>query len=313
MPIRALVTGGAGFIGSHLARRLVRDGMSVRVLDNLSSGNRANLGDVKSEVEFIEGDIRDREVVLKAVQGVDCVWHQAACASVPRSIADPLLTHEVNLTGTLNVLEAARGSSVQKVIMASSSSVYGESPILPKVESLPPAPLSPYAVHKLVNELYASQFALHYGMKITCLRYFNIFGPRQDPEGPYAAVLPCFVKRIRQELPPVIYGDGSQTRDFTYVDNAVEANVLAFHSQHNGCGIYNIASGKNYTVRRLAEAVVEWMDWKGGIEFVPSRLGDIHHSFADITLAGRELNYKPVVSFDEGLQKTLSWFADNPV
>lgn len=313
MSIRALVTGGAGFIGSHLAQRLIREGMSVRIFDNFSSGNRSNLENFESEVEWIEGDIRDREAVGRAARGVDCIWHQAALASVPRSIADPLLTHEVNVTGTLNVLDAAREASVHKVILASSSSVYGESPVLPKVESMPTVPLSPYAVHKLVNELYASQFALHYGMSATCLRYFNIFGPRQDPESPYAAVLPCFIKRIRQGLPPKIYGDGTQTRDFTYVENAVEANLLAYQSRQPGCGVFNIASGKQYTVLRLAEAVVEWLGWQEGIEFVPQRPGDIHHSYADISQADRILNYKPVVSFEEGLRRTLSWFSENPV
>ncbi len=228
--------------------------------------------------------------------------------SVPRSIKEPGLTHEVNINGTLNVLLAARDASIQRVILASSSSVYGETPTLPKSEKMPPSPVCPYAVHKLVGELYAKQFSLHYGMEVVCLRYFNVFGPYQDPNSPYAAVIPRFIKRIQQGLPPMIYGDGSQTRDFTYVGNAVEANLLAAHAKDVGGQVFNVASGKQTTVLAIAEEVVNWMHWEGGLEFVPQRPGDILHSLADISLAEKVLGYRPVVSLEEGLNRTLEWY-----
>ncbi len=309
MSTRALITGGAGFIGSHLAKRLLREGYTVRIFDDFSSGHRENLGDFQEEVEWFEGDIRNPDRILEACRGCDLILHQAAVASVPRSIHEPRLTHEVNLDGTFNVLLAARDASIQRVVIASSSSVYGETPTLPKTEGMPPAPVCPYAVHKLVSELYATQFSLHYGMEVVCLRYFNVFGPHQDPDSPYAAVIPRFVKRIQQGLPPLIFGDGSQTRDFTYVENAVEANLLASRAKGVGGQVFNIASGKQTTVRFIAEEVSRWMKWKGGLEFAPHRPGDILHSLADISLAGKVLGYKPVVSLEEGLRRTLEWYA----
>lgn len=308
MSTRALITGGAGFIGSHLAKRLLREGYAVRIYDDFSSGHKENLGEFQNEVEWFEGDIRDAVRIHTACQGCRLVFHQAAVASVPRSIHEPRLTHEVNLDGTFNVLLAARDASIQRVVMASSSSVYGETPTLPKIEGMSPAPVCPYAVHKLVAELYATQFTLHYGMEVVCLRYFNIFGPHQDPDSPYAAVIPRFVKRIQQGLPPMIYGDGSQTRDFTYVENAVEANVLAARTEGVGGHVFNVASGKQTTVRAIAESVAVWMKWEGGLEFVPQRPGDILHSLADISLAHEVLGYQPVVSLEEGLNRTLEWY-----
>lgn len=309
MSSRALITGGAGFIGSHLARRLVRDGVSVRILDNFSSGKRENLGKLASEVEWIESDIRNLEAVVRAARGVDCIYHQAALASVPRSIEDPLTTHEVNVTGTLHVLLGAREASVPRVILASSSSVYGETPTLPKREDMIPSPVSPYAAQKLALELYARQFFLHYRIATVCLRYFNIFGPNQEPNSPYAAVLPCFVARIRSGKSPLIHGDGAQTRDFTYVDNAVEANVLAARADGIGGEVFNVASGRQTTVRALAEGVAQRMGCPNGIECGPARPGDVLHSYADITKARATLGYDPPVSFETGLERTLAWFA----
>ena len=305
---RALVTGGAGFIGSHLVRRLLAEGWEVRVLDNLSTGDRGNLDEIREKVEFLDGDIRDAAAVRSSAAGVDCIWHQAAMASVPRSVADPVLTHDVNVNGTLNVLLAARDLEVPRTILASSSSVYGETPVLPKVESMTPEPLSPYAVHKLVGEQYARQFYLHYGVTTICLRYFNVFGPRQNPDGPYAAVLPRFVERIRAGKKPLVYGSGKQTRDFTYVDNAVEANLLATIAQPERVGgrAYNIASGAKITVLELAEATAKLLGWEGGVEFAPARAGDIEHSHADIGRATTDLGYRPVKTFEEGLRLTLS-------
>ncbi len=285
------------------------EGYTVRILDDFSSGHRDNLGEFQNGVEWYEGDVRNAEQILAACQGCQVVFHQAAVASVPRSIHEPRMTHEVNLDGTFNVLLAARDASIQRVVMASSSSVYGETPALPKTEAMPPAPVCPYAVHKLVAELYATQFSLHYSMEVVCLRYFNIFGPRQDPDSPYAAVIPRFVKRIQQGLAPMIYGDGTQTRDFTYVENAVEANLLAAKAQGMGGQVFNVASGKQTTVCSIAESVAQWMKWEGGLEYVPQRPGDILHSVADISHAKTVLGYQPVVSLEEGLQRTLEWYA----
>lgn len=308
MSPRALISGGAGFIGSHLARRLVSEGVSVRILDNFSSGKRENLGDLATEVEWFNSDIRDLEAVVRAARGVDCIYHQAALASVPRSIEDPLTTHEVNVTGTLHVLLAAREASVPRVILASSSSVYGETPTLPKREDMVPSPVSPYAAQKLTLELYARQFFLHYRIATVCLRYFNIFGPNQEPNSPYAAVLPCFVSRIRAGKAPLIHGDGAQTRDFTFVENAVEANVLAARAVGIGGEVFNIASGRQTTVRALAEGVARRMGCAGEIEYGPPRPGDVLHSYADISKAKSHLGYDPPVSFETGLERTLEWF-----
>ena len=310
---KALVTGGAGFIGSHLVRRLLREGYSVRVLDDLSTGKESNLEEVKRDVELTVGDIRDLEMVSKAALGASCIWHQAALASVPRSVKDPAQTHGVNATGTLNVLLAAKAKSVPRVVLASSSSVYGETPTLPKVETMPPCPISPYAAQKLTNELYAKQFHLHYGITTVCLRYFNVFGPRQDPNGPYAAVIPCFVKRIRGGEAPLIHGTGEQSRDFTYVDNTVEANLLASNAEGVGGEAFNIATSQPITIQHLAESVAEWLGWDGGIDHGPARPGDILHSYADISKARELLGYEPQVGFDEGLNRTLKWFAERPL
>lgn len=305
----ALVTGGAGFIGSHLARRLLVEGYRVRVLDDLSTGDLRNLEGIDKDVELIEVDVRDPEGVRRAARGVDCIWHEAALASVPRSIDDPALTHEVNVTGSLNVLLAARHESVPRFVFASSSSVYGDTPTLPKREIMTPTPVSPYAVQKLTVEHYARQFHIHYGIETVCLRYFNVFGPRQDPESPYAAVIPIFARRIQQGLPPVINGTGEHTRDFTYVDNVVDANLLAAKAEGVGGQVINIAGSRRISVLELAQAVVKWFGWKGTIQYGKARQGDVLHSYADISKAGELLGYHPKIDFEKGLSLTLEWLA----
>src|SRR5438128_539172 len=246
-----LVTGGAGFIGSHIAERLVRDGHRVRVLDDFSSGKEANLESFLGAVEIIQGDIRDVRLLNEASKGVDIVFHEAALGSVPRSVADPLSTHEVNITGTLNVLLAAREAGVKRVVYASSSSVYGETPVLPKREEMTPQPLSPYALSKLVGEHYASVFKHVYNFEVVSLRYFNIFGPRQDPESQYAAVIPRFITALLDGKSPVVYGDGLQSRDFTFVDNVVNANLLAAEAEGAAGQAFNVACGGRYTLLDL--------------------------------------------------------------
>ncbi len=310
MSLSALVTGGAGFIGSHLVRRLLEEGYQVRVLDNLATGFSKNLDEIEGDIEFIEADIRASDQVNSAGEGMDVIFHQAAMASVPRSIAEPAMTHEVNVMGTLNVLEAAKVNQVPRVVMASSSSVYGDTPILPKTESMAASPLSPYATHKFANELYAYQYHLHFGIETVCLRYFNVFGPRQDPNGAYAAVIPCFVKNIRNGAPPKINGNGSHSRDFTYVANAVEGNLLASKAEGASGEVFNIAAGIQVTIQELAEKIAESFDWQGGIDHGPAREGDILHSYADISKAEKHLGYQPVVGFEEGLKVTVDWFRE---
>jgi len=303
-----LVTGGAGFIGSHLAERLVRDGHRVRVLDDFSSGKESNLESFRSEIDVLRGDIRDGAIVNAATRGVDIVFHEAALGSVPRSVADPLTTHEVNMTGTLNVLLAARDASVKRVVYASSSSVYGETPVLPKKEDMTPQPLSPYALSKLVGEHYASVFKHVYGFEIVALRYFNIFGPRQDPESQYAAVIPRFITALLEGKPPVVYGDGLQSRDFTYVDNVVEANVLASEADNAAGKAFNVACGGRYTLLELLAKLKEIL----GSEIEPiheaPRAGDVKDSQASIEAAERALGYRVKVGFDEGLRRTAAWY-----
>src|SRR5215510_16425699 len=262
-----LVTGGAGFIGSHICERLVRDGHRVRVLDDFSAGKEENLTPFKNDIEVIRGDIRDKEIVDSAMRGIEVVFHEAALGSVPRSVADPLTTHEVNITGTLNVLLAARDAGVRRVVYASSSSVYGETPELPKHEKMAPHPLSPYALSKLSGEHYAKVFKQVYGFEVVSLRYFNIFGPRQDPESQYAAVIPRFITALLSETSPVVYGDGLQSRDFTYVENVVNANLLAAQAEGVEGEAFNVACGGRYTLLELLAKLKE---------IIPSRTGPIH-------------------------------------
>lgn len=303
-----LVTGGAGFIGSHIAERLVGEGHAVRVLDNFSSGREANLESFRSGVELVRGDIRDVQLVNEATKGVEVVFHEAALGSVPRSVADPVTTHEVNITGTLNVFLAARDAGVKRVVYASSSSVYGEAPVLPKRENMTPQPLSPYALSKLAGEHYASVFKHVYGFEIVSLRYFNIFGPRQDPESEYAAVIPRFITALLEGNAPVVYGDGLQSRDFTYVDNVVNANLLAAEAEGVAGQAFNVACGGRYSLLDLLAKI------KGvlGSDIEPiheaARAGDVRDSQASIEAAEQALGYRVSVGFEEGLRKTVDWY-----
>jgi len=303
--MRVLVTGGAGFIGSHVVRRLLSVGREVRVLDNVSTGHRENLSGVANEVELIEGDIRDLAAVGEATRGCDAVVHLAAVPSVPRSIADPVSTHEANATGTLNVLLAARDAGACRVVFASSSSIYGAAAELPKRESLQPLPISPYAVSKLSAESYCRSFFEVYGLETVALRYFNVFGPRQDPRSEYAAVIPKFIWAYRNGEPPVIFGDGEQSRDFTYVENVVDANIAALATPGVGGRVYNIACGQRITLNQLAEGLRDAMDSTLEAVHGPPRPGDVRHSVADVSLARRELDYDPVVALAEGLRRTV--------
>lgn len=304
-----LVTGGAGFIGSNIAHELVRRGARVRVLDNFATGRRANLAGIEDQVEVVEGDLRRLADVEKAMAGVDVVLHQGALGSVPRSIADPVASHEANVTGTLHVLQAARAAGVRRVVYASSSSVYGDTPVLPKVEEMAPAPKSPYAVSKLAGEHYCRVFSGVYGMETICLRYFNVFGPRQDPHSQYAAVIPKFIRAMLRGERPVIFGDGTQSRDFTYVDNVVSANLLA--AEAPGAALdgaaCNVACGERFTLLELVGTLNAILATRLDPAFQPPRPGDVLHSHAAVGRAQRLLGYRPAVGFAEGLRRTVQW------
>src|SRR5262245_7264785 len=303
-----LVTGGAGFIGSHICERLLRDGHAVRVLDDFSNGKEANLEGMLNEIELFRGSVCDRDIVGRAVKGAYVVFHQAALGSVPRSVADPLATHESNITGTLNVLLAARDLGTRRVVFASSSSVYGETPVLPKHEDMKPEPLSPYALSKLSAEQYCGVFHRVYGFETVALRYFNIFGPRQDPESQYAAVIPKFITAILEGRPPVIFGDGLQSRDFTYIDNVVEANLLAGEAEAAAGRFFNVACGGRYSLLDLLAKIKNIL--ASDIEPIHEapRPGDVRDSQASIEAAKSVLGYKVLVDFDEGLRRTVEWY-----
>jgi UDP-glucose 4-epimerase len=307
-----LITGGAGFIGSHIAERLVREGHHVRILDSLVSGKETNLATFRGEVELIRGDIRDRKTVADAVRRVGVVFHEAALGSVPRSVDDPLTTHEVNITGTLNVLLAARDAGVKRVVYASSSSVYGETPELPKRENMTPQPLSPYALSKLAGEHYVSVFKQVYGFEAVSLRYFNIFGPRQDPESQYAAVIPRFVTALLEGRQPIVYGDGLQSRDFTYVDNVVEANLSAAEADGIGGQAFNVACGGRYTLLDLLSRLSSIVGTDTKAIHEAPRAGDVRESQASIEAAERGFGYHIAVDFEEGLRRTVEWYRANP-
>ena len=304
---RVLVTGGGGFIGSNLVRRLLGDGHQVRVLDNFSTGNRANLVEVLDDIELVEGDIQSYERAHSAVRGVEIVLHQAAMPSVPRSVQDPLTSNAVNVVGTLNVMLAARDSGVRRVVFASSSSVYGATPELPKHERLPTLPISPYAVAKLAAEGFCRSFHEVYGLETVALRYFNVFGPRQDPNSEYAAVVPKFIGAALAGTAPVVYGDGEQTRDFTYVDNVVAANVLAMEADAVGLAL-NVACGERISLNRLLATIAELTGRAVEPEYRPARMGDVRHSHADISLATERLGYQPAIQLEEGLRHTIAHF-----
>jgi nucleoside-diphosphate-sugar epimerase len=308
MMAKYLVTGGAGFIGSHLAEGLVKRGERVRVLDNLLTGKKENLAHLLPQVEFIEGDIRDEKTCKLAMEGVEYVLHQAALPSVPRSVEDPLLTNAINITGTLNLLLAARDAGVKSFVLASSSSVYGDDPALLKVEGHEGKPLSPYAISKSVNEKYAQVFHDLFGFEAVSLRYFNVFGPRQDPFSQYAAVIPLFITKILKGESPTIFGDGEQSRDFTFVENVVEGNILAALSGKAGGEAINIACGERLTVNALLDAVNETLGKNVKAIFADPRPGDIMHSTADVRKARRILGFEPRVSFLDGLKATAAWY-----
>jgi UDP-N-acetylglucosamine 4-epimerase len=310
-PYTFLVTGGAGFIGSHLVEYLLKYGArQVRVLDNLLTVDERNVTPFQQHpaYEFLLGDIRDMDTCIQACEGIDYVLHEAALGSVPRSILDPVTTHDINATGFLKLLCAAKQKKVKRVVYASSSSVYGDDPALPKIEDRIGNPLSPYAVSKYSNEQYAGVFAKTDGMELIGLRYFNIFGPRQSPDGPYAAVIPAFIRDLENATAPVIYGDGLQSRDFTYVENAVQANIKAlFIDDPNALNqVYNVAMGEQYTVLELFEAIRKLLGSNLTPRFLPARDGDILHSRADISKGGRLLNYRPTIGLEKGLSIVLN-------
>ncbi len=305
-----LVTGGAGFIGSHIAEELVRKGHSVRIIDNFSTGKRENISSFLNKIELVEADIREFKACRKVVDGVDFVFHQAALTSVPLSIKDPLLTNEINITGTLNLLLASREAKVQRLVFASSAAVYGDDPGLPKSENMEELPISPYALSKQVGELYCRLFSQLYGQSTVCLRYFNIFGPRQDPFSQYASVIPNFIGKMLKDEKPAVFGDGEQSRDFLYVSNVVDANILAVKASEISGEVFNIGSGERTTVNLLVEELNKAL----GKEIKPSyedpRPGDIKHSYADISKARKMLKYEPTVSFSVGLSETVHWYRE---
>jgi nucleoside-diphosphate-sugar epimerase len=301
-----LVTGGAGFIGSHIAAYLCASGKDVRILDNFSTGKRENLADLP--VSLIEGDIRDAACVSEAMQGIDTVFHQAALCSVTRSMRDPLATHDVNVTGTLVVLEAARKAGVRRLVMASSSSVYGDSDVFPKEEDMTPEPLSPYAASKLICEFYCRLYWKTFGLDTVALRYFNVFGPRQDPYSEYSAVIPRFVDAIIQGLPPRIYGDGLQSRDFTYVDDVVQANIAAATSAYAPGQVMNVACGNRWSLIDLIEHLESLLSCNVQPVFEAARAGDVKHSQASIKRAQALIAFVPATEFDAGLRRTVDWF-----
>ena len=314
---RYLVTGGAGFIGSHIVEALLRRGDAVAILDDFSTGKRSNLDAALKarpqgapEPQVFEGDLRDAALVRRAIAGVTHVLHQAALPSVPRSVAEPLQSHEVNASGTLGLLLAARDAGVRRFVYASSSSAYGDVPTLPKIESQPTAPLSPYAVSKLAGEQYCRIFTPLYGLETVSLRYFNIFGPRQDPQSQYAAVIPRFVTAVQRGGSPIVYGDGLQSRDFTYIDNAVQANLLACDAQSSAAGLaYNVACGASATLLEVLKLVGTILGKPVRPVHEAARAGDVKHSLASIDLARRHLGFEPKIGLEEGLRRTVAAFA----
>jgi nucleoside-diphosphate-sugar epimerase len=301
-----LVTGGAGFIGSHLAEELVRRGHQVRVLDNLSTGKRRNLEHI-APVEFVEGDVADPDACARAVRGVEFVLHQAAIPSVPRSVKDPVTSNRANIDGSLNVLVAARDAGVRRVVYAGSSSAYGDTPTLPKREDMPTGPLSPYALQKLVAEQYCQMFTRLYGLETVTIRYFNVFGPRQDPGSPYSGVISLFSTALLEGRQPTIYGDGEQTRDFTYVANVVDGVLRACEAPAASGEVINVATGGRISLNQLLQAMNEIIGTNIAPAYAEGRVGDVRDSQADITKARQLLGYTPLVTLEEGLRRTLDW------
>src|SRR5580698_3119503 len=305
-----LITGIGGFIGSSLARELLLRGEQVRGVDNFSTGRRENLAPILAQIDFREADILDLEAMKLACAGVDYVLHQAAIPSVPKSVLDPIGSNQANVDGTVNVLVAARDAQVKRVVFAASSSAYGDTPTLPKHEHMTPDPISPYAVAKLASERYMISFYRCYGLETVSLRYFNIFGPRQDPSSPYSGVLAKFITLMLKGQQPTIFGDGEQSRDFTYIDNAVEANLLACKAGAAGAAgkVFNVATGQRITLNEVFEQLKGLTSFQGSAAHAAEREGDIKHSLADISLAQMHLGYKPLVDFEEGLRRTVEWY-----
>ena len=305
-----LITGIAGFIGSSIARELLSRGEKVRGVDNLSTGNRANIADIKDRIDFREADILDLDAMHQACAGVDFVLHQAALPSVPKSVIDPLASNRANIDGTVNVLVAARDAKAKRVVYAASSSAYGDTPTLPKHEGMTPDPISPYAVAKLASEHYMISFYRCYGLETVCLRYFNIFGPRQDPSSPYSGVLAKFITQMLRGEQPTMNGDGEQSRDFTYIDNAVSANLLACKAPAEKAAgqVFNVATARRVTLNETFRALQKLTSFNGEPKYGPERGGDIKHSLADISKAEAGLGYKPKVDFEEGLRRTVDWY-----
>ncbi|MBN1508046.1 MAG: SDR family oxidoreductase [Sedimentisphaerales bacterium] len=306
-----LVTGGAGFIGSNICMRLVKEGCFVRVVDNLLTGKRSNLSPILDKIEFVEADMGEPEVARQVCKGIDVVLHEGALPSVPRSVDDPALTHRHCVDATFTMLMAARDAHVKRFVYAASSSAYGDTPTLPKVETMQPSPLSPYAVGKLVGEYYCSVFSSVFGLQTISLRYFNVFGPQQDPASQYAAAIPAFVTAILKDRPPTVYGDGEQSRDFTYIDNVVEANLLAARANETHGEVVNVACGEAVTVNAIIHTINDLLGKNVPPVYAPSRPGDVKHSLADITAAQKLIGFQPVVLFREGLEKSIDWYRNN--
>ena len=303
-----LVTGGAGFIGSHIATRLVEMGGTVRVLDNLCAGFRHNLEHVQNDIEFIEGDVADEAVVARAMRGIEIVFHQAALASVPMSLNNPLATHRACVTGTVTVLNAAVKAGVRRLLYAASSSAYGDRPYSAKRESDLPQVLSPYAAAKLAGEFYLEAFYRSFGLETVGLRYFNVFGPRQDPNSPYSAVIPLFVTRLLSGQRPIVYGDGCQSRDFTFVENVVEGNILASRASNVAGRIFNMADGRQTTLLQLLHILRELLEVEIEPDFQPARVGDVRESLADMSLARHFLAFEPKTNLEQGLRRTIDYY-----
>jgi len=306
--VRYLVTGGAGFIGSNIVDELLRRGHQVVVLDDLSTGKESNLAHVRDRIELRIGTITDLPTVQACCKGADYVIHLAARASVPKSVADPILSNSVNIDGTLNVLVAARDAKVRRYVFAASSSAYGETPTLPKVETMQPQPISPYGVTKYAGELYAQVFSRVYGLETACLRYFNVFGPRQDPSSQYSGVLSRFMLAVLQNEPPTIFGDGEQSRDFTYIDNVVDETLRACEANGASGQVFNGGTGARITLNDVVKLLAKITGKKIQARYEPPRTGDIRDSQADISLAGKILGYKPLVNFEDGLKRTWDWY-----
>lgn len=303
-----LVTGGAGFIGSHIVEELIRRKEKVRVIDDFSSGKRENLAKVINKIDLVKGDIRDEKALRKALKGVKYVYHEAALRSVPRSIEDPISTNDVNVSGMLLLLEMSRKFGVKRLVFASSSSLYGNSPELPKKETQLPAPISPYAASKIMGEYYCSIYSRIFGLETVSLRYFNVFGPRQDPMSEYAAVIPKFIITVLEDKPLEIHGDGLQSRDFSYIDNVVSANLLAMKAKKVSGSAFNVACGEKYTILDIGKTIGEITGKKIRYKHYPARAGDVRHTLADISRTKKYLGYKTLVNFKEGMRRTVEYF-----